>query len=310
MKIGRRSDKNKVMELVYKMQNGKVSALVRLKKVSVPVKDIASQLWCEKQMELYELGGFYNTPAMIKGAAIHSSIQEKVFKKLPVEPVTYPDRLYKWAYENYTSLINLKKDGYCREIRMYGSINGFRVAGQLDEIRIIDNKTIIVEDKTINSNNGNNNVSLRVDADKMQLAIYKLLLDDIISGGYTYENFSNSNGILQMVMSSEFIKGLNSIGVKTEMQRLDTIHKLMFEELKKLPEISNVLKLRYLDRKNSSIITEMDIVYEKAVLEQYLVDAMKYWSGDREARPVSKENNWRCNMCKFYGKECKAWWKE
>lgn len=292
------------------MQTGKVSALTRLKKVSVPVKDIASQLWCEKQMELYEMGGFYSTPAMTKGAAMHAIMQEKVMEKLTIEPITYPDRLYKWAYENYTSLINLRKNGYCREIRMYGSINGFRVAGQLDEIRIIDGKTVIVEDKTINSKNGTNNVGLRIDVDKIQLEIYKHLFDDIKSGEYTYENFINSNGILQMSMSTEFVKGLDQIGIKNELRRLDIIHKLMFEELKKLPELSNILKLRYIDRQTTQILTEMDIVYKRETLDSYLVEAMKYWSGDREARPVSEENVWRCKMCKFFGKECKTWWKE
>ncbi len=304
MKIGRRSEKCLIMDL-----NKKVSALARLKKTSISVKDIASQLWCEKQMELFIITGGYSTLAMNKGAATHALIQAPVFKALPIEPVTYADRLYKWAYETYTSISNIFKNGYCRELKIYGSINGFKISGQIDELRLTNGKITIAEDKTIKGGN-NNVVSLRYESDKLQSSIYQLLLSDIKDNNYTFENFSNVYSLQKMSLSPDFVKGLDSIGIKKENQSLISIHKLMFESYKILPPLNDTIQLRYIDRTTRELISESPIKYSKEELSKNLTDIMAYWSGDREARPVSEENSWRCKMCNFFGKQCTTWWKE
>ena len=293
------------------MQNisNKTSALARLNKNSISVKDISSQLWCEKQMELFITTGGYSTLAMNKGAAIHAVMQAPVFKALPIEPITYPDRLYKWAYETYMGISNIFKNEYCREIKIYGSLNGFKITGQVDELRLKDGKVSVVEDKTINASNSNV-VSLRLDADKLQISIYKLLLDDIKSGNYTYENFANSYTIEKLLLSKQFADGLESIGIKKESQSITSIYKLMFESFKKLPEFSNIIKLRYLDRATNQLVSEIELTYSKEELKSRLIDIMEYWSGKRDAKPVSEENKWRCKICKFFGKECTTWWNK
>ena len=287
----------------------KTSALERLRKSSISVKNIASQLWCEKQMELYLMQP-YNTPAMDRGAAIHATMQEKVFVKLPVEPVSWWDRLYKWAYENYTGIMNMPKEGYCREIHVYGSINGFKVSGQIDELHMRDGKTVVVEDKTISSYGNSDGVGQRIDADKMQLNIYKKLLDDIKHGGYTYDNFANSYGVEDKALSDTFLNGIRSLGIKDELLGLGPMYRKMFHAMESMPEISDTVELRYLDRNDSTIITDMHIPYDKSALDVYIADAMGYWSGDRQARPVSEANKSRCSMCKFFGKECTVWWQK
>jgi hypothetical protein len=290
------------------MANGRLSALARLNKQSISVKDMASQLWCEKQMELGIIHGVYSTPAMSKGSVVHAIIQEKVFVKLPVEPVTYMDRLYKWAYENYAGISKMQSDGYCREIHVYGSINGFRLSGQIDELRIVDGKVVVVEDKTISGYGNSNGVGQRFDSDKMQLNIYKSLLDDIKNCRYNYDNFAKSYGIEGKPLSSVFLQGIKSLGIKDELLRLEGIYKKMFTAMESMPEISDTVELRYLNRSDSSIITDMKIPYDKNSLNAYLKDALGYWSGDRDARPVSEANKSRCNFCKFFGKECTVWW--
>ncbi len=289
--------------------NKKVSALARLKKTSISVKDIASQLWCEKQMELFITTGGYNTVAMNKGAATHALIQAPVLRALPIEPITYADRLYKWAYETYMGISNIFKDGYCRELKIYGSINGFRISGQIDELRLANGKVTIAEDKTINGKN-NNVVGLRLESDKLQLSIYQLLLSDIKNNNYTYENFSNVYSLEKMNLSDNFVNGLDSIGIKKENQSLTSIHKLMFNSYKLLPQLNDTIQLRYIDRTNRKLISELSINYSKEELLKNLIDIMAYWSGDREARPVLEENSWRCKMCNFFGKQCTTWWKE
>ena len=289
------------------MAGGKTSALERLGKASISVKNIASQLWCEKQMELYITHGVPYTQAMKEGEATHVEMQQRVFVKLPVEPVTWYDRLYKWAYENYNGIMNMQKNGYCREIHIYGSINGYKVSGQIDELRLSNNSIVVVEDKTINGGSGNG-VGQRIDSDKMQLNIYKSLLDDIKQQRYTYENFARSYGIEGRALSNQFSEGIKTLGIKDEFMGIEGMYRKMFEAIASMPQISNTVKLKYLDRDTKEVITDMDIPYDRKSLDAYLSDAMKYWSGDRGARPVSEENKSRCMSCKFFGKQCTVWW--
>jgi exonuclease V len=290
------------------MQGPKITGLAKINKVSIPVKDIALQQWCEKQMELYHTARQYSNPAMMAGAAMHEAIQARIQVKLPAEPVTYHDRLYKWAYEDYTGLTSLPKNGYCREIRIYGEIGGFRVAGSIDELRIIDGKVVVVEDKTIKPNA--ENTSVRIESDRIQLAIYKRLVDEMRNGKYTYENFAKSFGIIGKTLSPKFLAVVKDIGVKDELQTLEGIHRKMFEAMAALPEISNTIELRYIHRDTEQLLNEILIPYDASSLDNYLNDAMKYWSGDREARPVAEKDKWRCQMCTFFGKECKTWWPD
>ncbi|MCL5427974.1 MAG: exonuclease V [Candidatus Marsarchaeota archaeon] len=286
---------------------GRVSALERLRKTSISVKDIASQLWCEKQMELYLMQP-YSTPAMAKGAAVHATIQEQVFVELPLEPVTWWDRLYKWAYENYNGIMNIGREGYCREVHIYGSINGYRISGQVDELRLSDGRIMVVEDKTINGNGSRNGVGRRIDSDKMQLNIYHKLLEDMKMRRYTYENFARSYGIEDKKLSADFEKGVRSLGVRDEFVGLGPMYRKMFDAVAQMPVLSDAVRLKYLDRDTKNVITEMDMQYDRKGLEAYLPDAMKYWSGNRDARPVSEENKSRCMSCRFFGKQCTVWW--
>ncbi len=291
------------------MPGERITALARLNKPnsSISVKNIASQKWCEKQMELY-MKVPYSTPAMQSGAAVHTTMQEKVYVKLVAEPVTWQDRQYKWAYENYAGLSKMSDDRYCREIRIYGSIDGFKISGQIDELLLSDGKVMIAEDKTILGEPGK--VSLRFESDKVQSFIYKRLVDDIREGRYTYATFAKQHDILGRSLSPAFKKAINELGVKPELQTLEGIYTKLFEKLVSLPETSDKIELRYLDRDSKELLTDLYLPFESKQLEEYLNDAMKYWHGEREAQPVPEKEQWKCKMCKFFGKECKVWWTE
>ena len=291
------------------MPGEKITALARLNKPnsSISVKNIASQKWCEKQMELY-MKVPYSTPAMQSGAAVHTTIQEKVYVKLPVEPISWQDRQYKWAYENYAGLSKMPSDNYCREIRIYGSIDGFKISGQIDELLLKDGKVVIAEDKTVMGAPGK--VSLRFESDKIQSYIYKRLVDDIREGRYTYATFAKQHDIIGRSLSSNFRKAIIELGIKPELQTLEGIYTRLFEKMIALPQTSDKIVLRYIDRDSKALLTDLSLPYESAELDAYLKDAMKYWSGEREAQPVSEKEQWKCKMCKFFGKECKTWWTE
>ncbi|MGC8675949.1 MAG: PD-(D/E)XK nuclease family protein [Candidatus Micrarchaeia archaeon] len=285
------------------------STLKKLGKSSISATDLASQFWCEKQMELNYLYGRKYTEEMRKGRQMHADLQAEVFVPLNIEPVTYADFLYKTGYEDYMALKTLGQKGVCRELRIYGSVSGYRIVGQIDELRMEDGKVRILELKTVQPNGAKPAVdSARAKPHIVQIMTYKKLLEDIRSGRYTLRNFSNSYGIKEKKVSDTFARALHAIGVKDELFDLEKIYGLVFDEIRSLPEISEKLEIYYIDRftgmRSSSIIINYD---EKKIYDE-LVFAMQYWSGKREALPVSKDEVWKCNLCKFYGKECTVWW--
>ncbi len=273
---------------------------------SIPVKDIANQAWCEKQMELYHIYGMKLTKPMQAGSAIHEDRQKIAYVKLAVEPVTYPDRLYKTAYENYMGIKNLGEKGICREFKVYGSINGFKVAGQIDELRLSGGNLVIVEDKTLRRGGS---PSSRLKSDRIQVMLYKKLVDDTSAGLYTYENFSYAYRIEGMELSESFRKGLEELGITPGILRLNAIYKRMFEELSRLPKASSALELRYFERENGRQISSIDVEYDKAYIEAELAHSMAYWSNMREAEPVPESEKWKCDICTFFKDKCRVWYR-
>ncbi len=299
MTIGRRSEPC----LVYVMEG----ALARLRKSSISIKDMANQTWCEKQMELYMLYGMFSTPAMEKGKAIHYKMEVKEHVPLTVEPKTPSDRFYKTLYENYVNLGILLEKGKCREIKIYGSINGFKVVGQIDELRIEGGKTMVVEDKT---KNGENSGNIRMLQDSLQVMLYRKVLDDLVCGSFSYDNFANSYRIYDSKLSREFYDGLKSQGMKEGSMTIDGISKLLFERLKSLPEVAETLELRYFDRKDNSLLSTINIKYDNDYLNKELKHLMGYWSGSREASPVPEAEKWKCKWCRFFGNKCTVWYNK
>lgn len=282
------------------------NALQRLKKKSISAKDIANQFWCEKQMELYYTKGEKQTYAMQQGSAIHAKMQDEVYVPLTVEPASWADRLYKTAYENIKTLNTLMKDSLSREFKVYGSLNGYNVVGQIDELRMVSGKVTVVENKTTNAGR-----TLGAEYTKphiVQVMLYRKLLDDIKSKSYSCQNFSVYYRLDGLTLSDQFVQGLKSIGVKDNLLTLTEIYQKMFKDVTMLPDLSDDLIVHYLDRETKQSITEMTVKYDRAAINKDIVYAMKYWTGERDAAPVPETEKWKCNICRFYGKECKVWW--
>ncbi|MEM0074551.1 MAG: PD-(D/E)XK nuclease family protein [Candidatus Micrarchaeaceae archaeon] len=286
------------------------SALKRLGKSSISVTDIASQFWCEKQMELNYLFGKKYTEAMRRGKQLHADLQAEVFVPLNVEPVTYADFIYKTGYENYMALKTLKQKGVCRELHIYGSLNGYKIAGQIDELKIEKGEVRIIELKTVQQNG----IALKIDSVSarphiVQIMLYKRLLDDLRKGIYTLYNFIYAYKTNTMHLSNAFLRGLHAIGVKEEFADIGKIYELLFYELHSLPEISRVLEIVYLDRFTGNKAGSIIINYDEKKINNDIAFALQYWNGARPALPVNKDEAWKCNLCKFFGKECTVWWK-
>ena len=301
MTIGRQSD--------YMSTNSppKQTVLERLHKKSISAKDIASQFWCEKQMELNYIHGVKFTAAMDKGMAIHQQMQDQVYRPLVVEAQTYPDRMYKTAYENILTLSTLMERGIAREFKIYGALNGYCVVGQIDELRIDNGKVVIVENKTTSDPSSFNPQFTK--PHQVQTMLYRKLLDDMRSGSYQYQNLDVYYKLSSMKISENFAAGLRTLGIKDEMMSVQSIYLSMFDKVKTMPELSNSLIIHYVSRNNSEQTSNLVFDYSRESLNADISYAMKYWTAQREAQPVSQEESWKCKYCRFFGNECKTWWK-
>ncbi len=288
------------------MNTPRQNALQRLNKRSISAKDIANQFWCEKQMELYYTDGEKQTYVMQQGSAIHEKMQSEVYVPLCVEPASWADRLYKTAYENILTLNTLKKDKLGREFKVYGSLNAYSIAGQIDEFRMVDGKVVVVENKTTNA--GRKLGAEYTRPHIVQVMLYRKLLDDIRSRSYSVQNFTAYYKLDSLKLSDGFVEGLKSIGFKDNLIGLREIYERMFDDVAALPELSDDLVVHYLDRETKGTITEMAVKYDREAINKDVIYAMKYWSGEREAAQVPEGEKWKCNMCRFFGKQCKRWW--
>ncbi|MGC8710485.1 MAG: PD-(D/E)XK nuclease family protein [Candidatus Micrarchaeia archaeon] len=280
--------------------------LGKLGKSSILATDIASQFWCEKQMELNYIYGKRYTKAMAKGTKIHEELQAQTYVPLAIEPINYTDYLYKEGYENYLSLKSLKSKGVGREIKVYGSINGYRLVGKIDELKMVRGKVVVVENKTREMKYQISEAIMR--PHKIQVMLYKKILDDIMSKNYTIDNFMNTYGKGLKPMSEHFFQQLEAFNIEKSLASIEGIYKKMFEEIYTMPPISESLEVQYIDRYTGEKAAAVSFKYEKEKFEDLIINAMKYWNGEVEARPVSESEKWKCKFCKFFGNECKVWY--
>ncbi|MDE1851066.1 MAG: PD-(D/E)XK nuclease family protein [Candidatus Micrarchaeota archaeon] len=288
--------------------DGRQTALERLHKTGISAKDIANQFWCEKQMELYYTNGQKTNAKMDRGTQLHEALQVEVFVPLSVEPVNWADRVYKTAYENAAAINTLMEKSLARELRVYGSINGYKLSGQIDELQLRSGKVCIIENKTTDARR--KLTAPYVLPHTVQIMLYKKTLEEIKSGSYTYDNYAISNRVKEMRMTEQFVQGLKGMNLKPEYMTIEGMLRKMFDMIRGLPEISDSLEIHYIDRETGKISSELKVEYDKQLLEMQLVDALKYWNGERAARPVPEEDAWKCRICRFFGKECTTWYNK
>ncbi len=288
------------------MRAGGGGVLGKLGKSSILVTDIANQFWCERQMEYNYLYGKKYTKYMAQGKQLHQELQQEVYVPLTIEPVTYGDFLYKTAYENYRSMRSLKEKGLCRELRVYGSLNGYRLSGQIDELKVVNDRTVVVERKTTDVDRKFTEAYTRPHI--VQVMLYRKMLGDIREKKYTEENFAKIYEVGKTTLSDVFKRELNAMGLQGEMLDTGAMYRKMFGEMYTMPTLDDRLEVVYVDRFSGKQISSIQVEYKEDEMGERISNVMKYWNGERESAPVVEAEKWKCNFCKFFGKECKAWW--
>ncbi|MEM0149591.1 MAG: hypothetical protein QXW10_01705 [Candidatus Micrarchaeaceae archaeon] len=280
----------------------------RLHKSSISITDIASQYWCEKQMELNYIYGKRISSAIRQGKALHEELEEQVNIPIILQPKGYPDALYRSLYTSYMAVRALKEKGKTREVNIYGSANGFKLVGKVDQLELKNNEMAVIEDKTRASDSIP--TSAQQSVHKVQVMLYYKMIGDIKEGLYSFKNFNAAYKPERMELSPEFMRQLDAINVEKKLQGLAEIAGAYFEEMRATPPLSSSLVIRYINQFTGREIKVSKLKYDGAEMQGALTYVLKYWNGEREAMPVPKSEQWKCKFCVFYGKECKVWWPQ
>ncbi len=283
-----------------------MSVLEELHKTNIRVSDIASQYWCERQMEYNYRYGQKITNAIKGGKLIHDELEGEVNVPIMLQPQGYPDALYKTIYTSMEALRALKKNGKAREIQLYGSFGGYSVVGKMDQLELAGGKIVISEDKT--RSNGNVPSDAQQLTHKVQLMMYRRMLDDLKSGSYGIRNFEMVYKTGRLELSQSFKGQLEALGVPIGMIDFHALADAFFNEFKEIGAIDDTMCIRYINQYSGDEINKQSLKYSSSEADGILSYVLKYWSGARPAMPVPKEESWKCRFCAFYGNKCREWW--
>ncbi len=278
---------------------------------AVNITDLAFQFWCEKKVELSHIYRIKPSYPMQKGRKFHEMLREEVFVHLPIVARNFADYIYKEGYESYFSLKTLNTKGICRELPVRGLFNKVPLVGKIDELNMNNDKIFIVENKTENNlqkgfSNNENVRSYLNQIHVIQVMLYKYVLDQLVEGKYTINDFNSLYDINSLELSQEFKRDLEKINLDKELKSIEGIYKKLFEEFSNM-KLGDTLFIRYYERDTKRLIKTIEVKYNKEEIENKLRYAIDYWLNKREANPVSKEESWKCLRCEFFRDKCKVW---
>ncbi|MCL5122623.1 MAG: exonuclease V [Candidatus Marsarchaeota archaeon] len=284
-----------------------MSVLTMLNKKSIRVTDIASQYWCERQMELrYLYGDKKKTVEEKKGTLLHEMLENETNVPVLLEPKSYADYMYKTLYTSSIALSALKENGRTREVQVFGRMEGFNLVGKIDQLNFRNEVVTVEEDKT-RANDNLPNASQML-PNKVQVMFYRSMLEDIQNGTYTLEDFKKAYYTERLVLTDEFRRQLAAMHIEQSKHSMQYVEKEFFSKVKSMGEIGDTLYIKYINQFTEDTIKIYKFQYSRAELEKSKEFVFKYWKGIRKALPVPKEEKWKCNYCVFFGKQCKVWW--
>ncbi len=259
-------------------------------------------------MELNYLYGAKITAAIKKGSAMHAELEGETNIQVDLTPKAFADVMYKILYTSYLALEVLFRNKKAREIQIYGMINGYPLVGKMDMLEIRDGETFVWEDKTKTSDKPPSDEQLT--SHKAQVIFYKRLLDDIKAGTYTLEKFRKAQRTAFLSITPEFVRQLDAMKVDKKLQTVDAIAERYFENLMKLPKISDTIHIKYINQLTGKEIKLYKFTYSEKEMQDTMDYILKFWKGERESMPVPEGEKWKCNFCVFFGDKCKVWWPQ
>jgi len=268
----------------------------------ISVTDLASQLWCEKQLEFSLEKGRIKTLEMQKGNDRHQDLLEEITELIKVQPKSIEDFIVLKLNNSIVGLKQALSEGRGREIPIFGMVNSLFVVGIIDELRI-DNKVLkLIDTKTRKSESMPSMQQLRTT--KFQLMLYKHLFDSINRGQFKTKDFLNCYELNKnSIITEEFKKQMEKLDLKIESIVSKSADNL-FSLIRKFPEIG-MLEIVYESQESGKMLGKERFQFDHNEFKRSCDFVEEFWLGKRKAIPVGEKNRWKCNYCEFKS-ECPA----
>lgn len=279
------------------------SPLRRFNKKTVSVTQIASQFWCEKQVELGLLFGRVKTKEMVEGRQQHKALEEEVIKFPEYRAYGWVDALAIKFNKTVECCRVLREGSKTRELPLYGKINNVFLAGVLDELEVKGDAVRLVDHKTRKANSLPNQAQRQTA--EVQVMLYKRMLDDLKAGRFGWNEL---RGLYSLEEDKQTTPQLKEQALESEKAlpgfELDVVKagEKAFEALRSLPRTSHELEVVYELQKDGSVIGSHSFAFDEARIERDVYRALDYWVGNRSAEKTG--DKWKCAFCEFKGRQC------
>ncbi len=249
----------------------------------------------------------------------------EVHDEVHVKTVTREDREALKLINTYKQLSIIKEGKMEREIAISGDPfnTGILLNGIIDQVQYSKHtqELIVTDLKTRYSN------SLPGEAQKMghrlQLMVYKMLLDGITSGSADMNLLSDHLHLKpDTKMCTEIIDYIGQLGLRSVLMspscspgaELEELEELSFGSAVRilsdlivrldLPPVSSLM-IYYEYQQTKKVLGEEKVVFDEEWAREKLLSAVKFWKGEREPTGPDIEDLWKCNSCQF--KEVCVW---
>ncbi|XP_073523916.1 exonuclease V isoform X2 [Phyllobates terribilis] len=268
----------------------------------VTVTDVCSQVWCEQQM-VYKMEhpGIVKperAAAMSEGSSIHLARELEVHDVVTVATQTREDS---WAIKflNILAMIPvLQSGGRVREFPVFRELDGIFLVGVIDELGYSSKGELELRElKTRVSPTLPTSAQKR--SHKIQVSLYKLLFDGMVSGGLQPDVFLQHLKLrpeqnLGPQVKEHAIKSGLTVSTFRDVLELTCLN-LTYSDL---PTIDS-LKLEYCFQGDNSLLGSDEVTFEKEKILEEVTFYFSYWKGLREVQGIDIEDAWKCRRCEY-----------
>ncbi|WP_202319586.1 PD-(D/E)XK nuclease family protein [Archaeoglobus neptunius] len=268
----------------------KLSRIKRRYARRIPVSRVVEQFWCEKKLEIKLVYG-------IREKTKSMSVGERVHRKLAMrdafpEPENFLDWLGLQIYLSSLSTSQFLSSGIAREIFLVADVGYERewyLTGSIDEIRLTNGETRILERKTRESRKIPESTP-----HKLQAMLYNRMLNLLSEQDFS-KNLKAAYLIGERAMISRDFAERAGIGER----RICELALKMTRLFKMLPPVSNEIDIVYEHRKSGEVFGVVNCRMDDVWVSKALKFARMFWTGEREA--VKTKQEWKCRSCAVRG---------
>lgn len=266
----------------------------------LPVSLVKQYFWRETQLILDLVHGKVPTDAMLAGTTLHQQLHTEITEILPVDVATLVDSLYMNMYNLQIGCRQIQRTGLTREFPIYGQLDRLPQCGIVDELVLYRNRVVVIENKTRQMFKLPSTAQTRVN--RFQVQCYRLLLHHMHQRQFGAANLLKTYGLAGNERPSErFLASLEVGSLRTLFQEvsLEEFCHHSFTRVRKLLPLSNQLCIRYIHAPDSQLIGEYWFKFDEAELLADLRGAAAFWFGERQVRPATTEEPWKCRYCSY-----------